>query len=58
MLSFEQQRGFRINVLLTPQQIQIDHDSAFRGVFSEMRRDLGVPLVPIPADAHFLSRCC
>ena len=31
-------------MLLTPQQFQIDQDLAFCGVFSEMCRDLGVPL--------------
>ena len=41
-----------INMLLAPQQIQIDQDSAFRGVFEELRCDLGRLLVPIPADAH------
>ena len=42
-----------INVLLGQHEIQIDQDSAFRCVFEELRRDLGIPLVPILADAHF-----
>ena len=39
-----------IKVLLT-QQKQIHQEWAFRGVFAEICRDLGVPLVPILADA-------
>ena len=42
-----------VRVLLTPQRIQIDQDSAFRGAFEEMCDSLGVPLIPVPADAHF-----
>ena len=40
-------------MLLAPQQIQINQDFAFRGVFEELCRDLGIPLVPMPSDAHF-----
>ena len=38
--------------LLTPQRIQIDRDSAFRGIFEETCDQLGVPLIPVPTDAH------
>ena len=41
-----------INVLLAPQQIQIDQDSPFHSVFEELCRNLGIPLVEIPAAAH------
>ena len=41
-----------INVLLAPQQIQIDQDSAFHSVFEELCRNLGRPLVHTPSAAH------
>ena len=41
-----------INVLLTPQQLLIDQDSAFHSVFEELCRNLGRPLAQIPAAAH------